>query len=190
MSGREWPLIFTSHSIRAIREGRKTQTRRVLTRTNTRVDGRRTSSDVWSALDLEAAEITGPAALLAPHRIAGTIHRITPAWEAGDRIWVKEAFAGGHGAPIVYREATGEAEGVTWKSPLFMPRDAARIVLEVVGVRVERIAEIGEEDARDEGAPAPHLETFRAVWNELNAARGFGWETNPLVVAVEYRVNS
>jgi hypothetical protein len=172
---REWPLIFAAHSIRAIREGRKTQTRRVLARANALLDGRRPAPGEWEALDLPSALAAG---------------RVTPRWRPGDLVWIKEGFVRAGGV-YVYREGEGRegGEALRWNSPLFMPREACRTVLAVVDVRIERLEDIGESDAEAEGAPEPpYREGFRAMWDRLNAGRGFGWDTNPWVAVLDFRL--
>jgi len=74
-----------------------------------------------------------------------------------------------------------------------MPREAARIFLRVIDVRVERLQEITEEDARAEGCDAnipdgvpSSIVWFYEIWNRLNARRGYGWDTNPWVWVIEF----
>jgi hypothetical protein len=81
-----------------------------------------------------------------------------------------------------------------------MPRWASRIQLEVTDVRVERVQDISEEDARAEGCEGftdPNLpgsaigsceDEFKDLWNSINEKRGFGWDVNPWVWVVEFRV--
>ncbi|MCA7953908.1 hypothetical protein LGM43_26925 [Burkholderia seminalis] len=96
--------------------------------------------------------------------------------------------------------ARGGATPAWWRRPsIFMPRAAARTLLEVTGVRVERLQSIEWDEAIAEGIPDPRraarrvdpvegtVAQFRQLWNILNAARGYDWDTNPWVWVVEFK---
>jgi hypothetical protein len=93
-----------------------------------------------------------------------------------------------------------------WRPGIHMPRWACRLVLQVEGVRVERVRDISEDDAKAEGvttrgrtlgdqvrhgftAPAAdHRTVFRDLWDSINAQRpGASWEANPWVWVISYR---
>ena len=137
----------------------------------------------------------------------------------GNRLWVREAarlrsVGPGRGElTISYRadddEVSGQVYGHTlargeknpfvftrWTPSIHMPRWACRLVLEVTAVRVERLQQIGESDAKAEGVlpmyppgngPARHVYAYRHLWDSLNAKRGFGWHTNPWVWVIDFR---
>lgn len=82
-----------------------------------------------------------------------------------------------------------------WRPGIHMPRWASRITLEVTGVRVERLQEISEQDAREEGCQNPP--TFQGVlsngknwymrlWDEINGKRT-PWASNPWVWVIEFK---
>lgn len=140
-----------------------------------------------------------------------------PYGKAGDRLWVKEAFTcTTEDEAMIYR-ADGErfyAETSVqrkwlWRKTvgqvipsIHMPRWAGRIALEVVSVRVERVSDIRPlTDIPAEGVD-PWEDyvggrkcsvwqlkgRFRALWDLVNAKRGLGWDVNPWIWVVEYKL--
>lgn len=87
-----------------------------------------------------------------------------------------------------------------WCSGRFMPKAAARIWLELVSVRVERVKDITWHDIHAEGCPPEHHADncngmthamygwWEHLWDSINQKRGFGWDTNPWVWVLEYRL--
>jgi len=145
--------------------------------------------------------------------------------QTGDRWWVRETWQevdDEYGCPHIIYKADGESwligssdelgdhllcprEDMTiddfaicrWRSPIYMPRWASRLTLEVVSVRAERVQEISEADAKAEGVwgkDEPYQgvgdlarDRFQHLWDSINAKRGFGWDDNPWVWVVEFR---
>ncbi len=154
---REHPLLMQGPLVRATLEGRKTQTRRPLrNQPPTGYDLVRVCGP-W-------AEFENDSPPLAKYSTKG------PLGETGDRLWVRETFQSwrkvGHesdewepigasyasaGDTIEYR-ATSKSTG-PWTPSIHMPRRVCRLVLPLVSVRVERVQDITEEDARAEGVP-------------------------------------
>lgn len=109
----------------------------------------------------------------------------------GDRLWVRETWAlGAHASAIVYR-ADGEfAPGAgRWRPSIHLSRKLARITLELTDVRVQRVQEISQFDAMQEGFDGPdHKANFCKLWDTINAKRGYQWASNPWVWALTFKV--
>jgi hypothetical protein len=97
--------------------------------------------------------------------------------------------------PLGGRRTKGVVTPTWWKRPaIFMPRAASRITLEVTGVRVERLQDISEADAEEEGWPrpapdgTPHMAAttwFCSLWESINGPGS--WDANPWIWVVEFR---
>ncbi|HHQ2982797.1 TPA: hypothetical protein ACSPO3_000733 [Klebsiella pneumoniae] len=156
-------MIFNSEMVRAILDGRKTQTRRIMKIQPEHsglglrrvIDSKNGSDDgkyFWSSSDACGLK-------------ARSKSFACPFGAVGDRIWVRETWAeAGASAPDLklYRanypehvpsiyENVPPAEEIRWTPSIHMPRWASRILLEITDVRVERLNAISEEDARAEG---------------------------------------
>jgi hypothetical protein len=183
--------------VRAILDGKKTQTRRVIKPQPNLKDRNSFSSE-----------------------------QMTEAWQAGfvevpspynrqGRLWVRETWLElipdhvFNGKKYVYRadirKDMGDSERCRkelhyhWKPSIFMPREACRMVLEIQEVRVQRLQEISEEDAIAEGvdcvseddvrrqATWSRRQDFAGLWDRLNKKRGYGWDRDPFVWAIEFK---
>jgi hypothetical protein len=203
----EKPILFSGPMVRAILDGRKTQTRRVLKPQPPAGVSRLIGPEVYCpvAVDRHGDEYEGKPifGVYDEDGEFGTAIRFQP----GDRLWVREAHAM-IGPAICYRAEHEEASSggprvdVAWRPSIHMPRWASRITLEVTGVKVERLQDISEADARAEGCsgclgpnpdfpdewdPSPQ-EEFRDLWNSINGPGS--WDADPWVVAIAFRVLS
>lgn len=194
---KERPIIFGSPMIRAILDGKKTQTRRIV-RPQPNTDHE--DEPYWHVGGYRAWRYRSTDNIL---RKGGNL-LTCPYGEVGDRLWVRETWCAESRSTIYYR-ADGWEYGRSggWKTSIFMPRWASRITLEITGVRVERLHDISEEDARAEGAPVADILTGRALldqssnqgchkwgfellWDSINAKRS-PWASNPWVWVISFK---
>lgn len=129
----------------------------------------------------------------------------------GSYAWVKEThlIVGGKDCEprIVYKASNTGPDACAspvWRSPIFMPRWASRITLEIIDRRIERLQEISDEDAKAEGVLSiqsttkgmekiPYYrsiykpqELFRMLWDHINGKR-YPWKTSPWVWVIEFK---
>ena len=198
----ERPIIFSGPMVKAILEGRKVQSRRV-------VKPQPTVLQDWAAIGI--AGVRFRTATIAENclNMQNYIDELAaeecPYGQAGDRLWVKETFwvLDELGDPLtvpqpIHYDADGHTrslEDYHKVSSIFMPRWASRITLELTGVRVERVQDISEEDAVAEGIEAKepnHVVSARyrygQDWNDINRKRGYSWDINPWIWALTFRV--
>jgi hypothetical protein len=195
----ERPILFTGPMVRAILEGRKTQTRRVI--------------KPQPADDIKPHKFPNPnvAGWLSSlkHANGSTTAHYCPYGQPGNRLWVRETWEANDvdierkdKSAIEYR-ATSFVETLDgWKPSIHMPRWASRILLDVVSVRVERVQDMSFNDWVADFAPSfVEQENARATfvgadnqrkmasefWDSINAKRGFSWESNPWVWVVEFK---
>lgn len=204
------PILFSVPMVRAILDGRKTQTRRAI-KPQPPEDHEppyRTSGGKWVTCDNR------------PPDILKTYPMRCPYGKPSDRLWVRETWAYCYKcartyadeplvkAGVIYRQQRDEEEGgawgtchpinpktrdeeFRWRPSIFMPRWASRIDLEVLDVRAERVQDIGISGAIAEGISTGAFTAtseFEKLWNSINAKRGFGWDMNPWVWVVEFKV--
>ena len=198
----EKPILFTGPMVRAILDGRKTQTRRLVKPQPQYFNGRAGGKDC-------GRPITELGALI-PCRHG----------EPGDQLWVKETFRPKQQASEptewIYRadEPALTENLFPWKPSIFCTRKASRITLEIVAVRVERLQDISASDARAEGMrddmiqltgegrailarqydvyngdrPTPDeiaIAHYRGIWETINGPGS--WNKNPWVWVIEFK---
>ncbi len=171
---KERPILFSAPMVRALLDGRKTQTRRVVKPQPPTTEAVRKLAGIdysWISPDRPGIEYHRPAGpVWAVRKLMGVEPEIRcPYGQPGDRLWVREAWratkvadelkpsqlAGGSGSPVWY-----EAQDLVPFHPsgfgklrpsMFMPRWASRITLEITRVQVERLENFSEADAMAEG---------------------------------------
>lgn len=212
----ERPIKFNAEMVRAILDGRKTQTRRVIK-----------PQPAGEFLDnpyLRRLLITEK----------GSQGWRCPYGKPGDVLWVREKWAAHYiwdgvspsgikhddgGACVFYAADGGIIGGCqehqrskVWRASIHMPRWASRITLEVTDVRVERVQDVSPGDCLAEGVgfqPCPCVRAchedgrpmglcdvcsddartfFRDLWDSIYDANGFGWSANPWVWVVCFKV--
>ena len=226
---KEKPIIFNSEMVRAILDGRKTQTRRV-------VKNGYPNGYTYGGVNKFDEHI-----FYAKNELNDCLLRKCPYGVPGDRLWVREKFSTDPSEADVTYLADGEVKRflTDWvntdddgffyrhKSPktftsIHMPREFSRILLEIVSVRVERVQDIGTDDVFREGICDPLCQStrilpdgetcpqcgwtrgasgidggswvhwprkdFENLWNSINEKAGFGWDMNPWVWIVEFKV--
>lgn len=216
---KERPIIFSTDMVKAIFEGKKTRTRRVITHysvpNDDLVDFQEflyipENNDVMSPNEGYYALFKCNA-----NQDNRVIYFRCPYGKVGDRLWVREAWRTimENGTPndfgVVYKDGgisfyqdntkrTNYPMEEKWRPSIFMPRWASRILLEITGVRVERVQDIDEGDAIAEGIPpfAPGgikqtstipRKHFSTLWDSINDKRGYSWSLNPWIWVIEFK---
>ncbi|CAM7484135.1 hypothetical protein [Morganella morganii] len=230
---KERGIIFNAEMVRAILDGRKTQTRRIMKPQPTPCDyidwrGKARGGHVWPSnifrtmLHVEGELQNGDGGW------KGLVGDACPFGDVGDRLWVRETWQGPlvdyENANKLYKDpepfqttknCVYKADGGThpeyfdaddnlrygWKSSAQMPRWASRILLEITGVRVERLWDISQADAIAEGAPPSHpsidavsreygFPDFPRSWFGQTWWHIYGnenWQANPWVWVIEFK---
>ncbi|HGV0030915.1 TPA: hypothetical protein ACNFPK_003547 [Citrobacter freundii] len=208
---KERGMIFNGEMVRAILDGRKTQTRRIMKMQPQPSKSR--PGDFWfSSKKLES--MVHVSDLVPGNSPISDCHlffqeHCCPFGTVGDRIWVRETWAeAGAGAPDLklYRanypehvpthyENVPPADEIRWTPSIHMPRCASRLTLEITVVRVERLASISDDDAGKEGYPTnpePYgggmdkWLWFRQLWDSIYPDQSF--KHNPWVWVIEFKV--
>lgn len=168
---KERPILFSASMVRAVLEGRKTQTRRVIKLNS---DGRaQLYGKNWHLSDSDAIEAC-------PYGIVG------------DRLWVREAWAQDLDCEVFY-SADHQIKPSTiekWRPSIFMPKSISRITLELTDVRVEHLQSITYIDAMNEGVNYEKgyqdpRESYQHLWDSINGKK-YPWSSNPWIWVIEF----
>ncbi|HBQ8759856.1 TPA: morphogenetic protein [Klebsiella quasipneumoniae] len=194
---KERGMIFNAEMVRALLDGRKTQTRRIIKDCTV---GR----DPISKFIKIGKKFIG----CYPEDVPELIRECCPYGVPGDRIWVRETWAryniDQNIHDIAYRATTPAdwPEEGRWRPSIHMPRWASRIVLEITDVRVEQLNAISQEDAQAEGMEltgwrptysdpdsggevmTPY-DNFAELWSSIYGDES--WKANPWVWVIEFK---
>lgn len=190
----EKPILFNTDMVKAILEGRKTQTRRLIKPITKKACGfyvtfRQSDNAFTGVYDYDENE-----------RMFENSH--TPPCQIGDILWIRETWANtwtpngdegfiykADGKPnsFPYWGNSKQCKDEVWIPSIHMPKEAARIFLRVSNVRVEKLLEITDEEALREGfEDVPEIftakELFQAEWNSIYK----NWDENPWVWVIEF----
>lgn len=199
------PILFNGAMVRALLEGRKTQTRRVVKPQPKNSDGRHASSR--HGFEFFGGEYPEHGSVV-----------WCPYGRPGDLLWVRETFAFSRlyslcaprgvpcGSDTFYREGMSDKE---WEAlhtrthpAIHMPRWASRLTLKIQDVSVERVQDIRAADVIAEGVDVHEAErrlkmiepadfdvcAFAELWHSINGAREYSWDSNPWVWALTFEV--
>lgn len=171
---KERPILFSGPMVRAILDGQKTQTRRIV---------KLPVKDPVTGGEVAGCELNG---------FLRNGEHGCPYGQPGDRLWVRETWTKNLSGVIWYRADGHPIAGGFWKPSIHMPRWASRITLEIVSVRVERLRDISNEDCWKEGmsdATNPEVKANRKWFSELRESINgpFSWDVNPWVWVVEFK---
>lgn len=185
-------ILFKPEMTRAIIEGRKTQTRRLIKTPNgwsgfnVHSDGNGCRYEVY-ATDEHGSE----------ENVKGQTREIKPLYLPEDLVFIKETIFKGKNDRWYYDEGNAEVLG-EYKDPillnkpigrtissLLMPAGAARYFLYIESVRIERLRDISEEDAIAEGVDLNRgltaREAYQTLWDRINTGCEKQWHNNPFV---------
>lgn len=207
----EKPIIFCTDMVKAILDGRKTQTRRIIKDSFLQSIQFDKLNKVMNSPPFKDKR-SGKWYYEIQSDVDDSEHyEIKPKYQVGDKLWVRETFAYRSeqeiaiptANTILYRADANKMifdvgqnyrladYSIKWKSPYYMTKTIARLWLEVTDVKAERLQNISEEDAKAEGCGCDgamnYKHRFKRLWDSLNAKRGFGWKTNPYVWVYTFR---
>ena len=178
------PILFNIEMVRAIMEGRKTVTRRVVKPQPPATSVVRKRGCAWDWSLWEDCDMG---------------HMMKLPYHPGDILWVRETWNGDWCDHYIYKadggsaKAAGYAAEPKWRPSIHMPREAARLFLRVTDVRVERLQDINLDPPGPKNQVVReglrYLSDFIAVWDRTIKPADlhlYGWDANPWIQVIEF----
>lgn len=212
------PILFNTQMVRAILEGRKTVTRRVVKTQHKDACGfyvttRKSDGAFMGVYDYDENEKMFESLQTPPYWVNDVLYVRETYMEAGCKLCeVHECYGGVDCAKYWYKADMAESDldeikedKLKWRPSIHMPREAARIFLRVKSVRVERLQDITEEQVEAEGISVDltvndieeksfkKFVDFSELWNSTikpDQLKTYGWESNPYVWVIEFETIS
>lgn len=201
---KERQIIFSAPMVRAMLDGSKTQTRRVV-KPQPYID--QMGNACWNGHNFgqSAQGVPHIKQLASPFPSSKTKRVYCPYGIPGDQLWVRETWwHDEEDNAIIYRadpkssivdmnkHETGLAK-YNWRPSIFMPRCASRITLEITRVRVEPLQNISDADSLAEGVyptstglyPGSPRTAYQQLWESINGPGS--WDANPWVWVIEFK---
>lgn len=191
------PILFNTEMVRAILDGRKTCTRRLI---KPQPDKKHIYPLGFVTDSTEKKEVGCFG--FAANEYGGSIQYVKPPYRyaPGDILYVRETWKKAPNGYYYYEDwqRNDIADVTKWKPSIHMPKEAARIWLKVTNVMVERLQEITSEQIGREGVDVeyPHVlngeekrYAFSTLWNSTvkkSDLDRYGWKANPWVWVIEF----
>lgn len=212
------PILFNTEMVRSILDGRKTVTRRVIKpQPKSKICYTFAGSDcgTWGYPSKTAHEIWGEEYRLPDNITKEDLGKLwNPPYHTDDVLYVRETWGEGYEEGTYIYKADDklanlpefkESSKVIYHPSIHMPKEAARIFLKVTNVRVERLQDIDDEQAKKEGANWRNgknvgfeekmrrsaVERFAEIWNSTikkSDLDRYGWDANPWVWVIDFEV--
>lgn len=194
------PILFKGEMVRAILDGSKTQTRRIFKNQPQMIVEKKTQ--IWDGDNSVLLGLLTQSGIECPYGQVGDQLWVRETWRTDDSLDSKapSTFASwpvkyeADGKVLANGAFHGNTKGKTRVS-IHMPRWASRITLEITNIRIERLNDISEEDAKNEGTTPSgvgsnlnHLKYragFQSLWESING--NDSWHINPWVWCISFR---
>ena len=185
------PILFNSLMVHALLDGRKTQTRRIV-KDELLQKYKDRESEIVDFMKVTMVDSKKP--------------------KIGEILWVRESFIQKDNR-IIYRSPVWSKndlpDGYKWKPSFFMPKSACRLFLKIMNIRLERLYDISEQDAINEGilsGASPYTyqkyrnymqygghteltakDSYKSLWINFNGQES--WDDNPFIWVYDFEVS-